>query len=314
MNSSPNPFPDAEPGIDAIVRAQLDAEAARTDAGAFWAGVHRRLAEDNSVTVSPRRRWQRWAVMSAMAGLAAMLLLGIFYVPPQREAMASPTEVVQAARAVYTQGSTRCYRVTLTLPGRIREKYPLLTLANDTRTLCTRGDCFVVEPGFGGKGAWGRDASSRIWVAFSDGAAVFEETELPPPLRQVIKIHELELGPLLDDVLADFDLDWSEPPTSDTYTISATRHTRAGPFHMASAQLVIEKDTKVIRSLTVVRQLMGEETATGTFTLLNSVDKDAAFAPEAHLKAGLPVYDRSKHSLRRRLVFQHFGALIGNAQ
>jgi hypothetical protein len=142
-------------------------------------------------------------------------------------------------------------------------------------------------------------------------------SELPLPLQNAVKIHELELGALLDDVLADFDLTWSEPPTTtaDTYTVSATRHSQAGPFRIASAQLTIERETKHIRSLTLNRQLLGEGTATLAFTLLNSVARDdTAFAPESHVKTGAPVYDRTKPMLRRRFILQQLGNQFGNGQ
>jgi hypothetical protein len=247
-----------------------------------------------------------------------MLLIGIFYITPHREAVASPAEMVQAARAVYCQNDARCYRVAVTLPARLRETFSLLAIDTSPRTLCTRGDRFVVEPGFAGKGAWGRDAAGRIWVAPThDGAAAYDASELPLPLQNAVKIHELELGTLLDDVLADFDLTWLEAPaaTADTYIIAATRHNRAGPFRIASAQLEIERETKLIRSLTVNRQLLGEGTATIAFTLLNTVAKeDAAFSPESHIKNGAPVYDRTKPLLRRRFILQHLGNHIGNGQ
>jgi len=321
MDSPSNPFPDPDSGIDAIVRAQLDAEASRTDPGTLWEGVLHRLNAATTRPVEPsitRHRWRRAGTIAALAVLAALLFIGTFYVPSQREALASPAEVVQAARAVYKPGDTRCYRVTLTLPARLKEAIPLLAHEASPRTLCTRGDRFVVEPGFGGKGAWGRDATGRIWVApTNDGVAVFDVSELPLPLQNAVKIHELELGPLLDDVLADFDLTWSEPPNlpADTYTITATRHTQAGPFRIASAKLVIERETKLIRSLTVNRQLLGESGATGVFNLISAVAKDdAAYSPESHVKPGAPVYDRSKPMQRRRFILQHIGSILGNGQ
>jgi hypothetical protein len=306
--TSPDPFPAPEPGLDAVVRAQLDAEAQRTDARGLADRVLARLASDSAEPASPRRTWPRGAVWTGAAALAAGVLVAVFVVFGSREAVASPVEVVQAARASSAHADVRCYRVTLDLPPRARESFPLLALDAETpRNLCTSGKQFVVEPGFGGKGTWGRDQTGRVWAAPTREAAVaFDEAELPPALRTTVKILELELTSLLDEVLADFDLTWTEVPAraADTYSITAMRRGEVLPFRIASAELVVEKKSKVVRSLVLHRKALGDGTATITFTLVRGSRPEAAFAPEPHLDPGAPVYDRTQPVLRRRLVVQ----------
>lgn len=307
---SPNPFP--EPGIDAVVRAQLDAEAARTDARGMAESVLARLGA--RPTPPPRRRdWKRAAALVGLGALAAAVLIGVFALSGPREVVAAPTpaEVVQDARGAYSRNDTRCYRVTV--DAQAREAFPLL--AQDVeRTLCTRGDRFVVEPGFGGKGAWGRDSAGRVWVApTTDGAAAFDESELPAVLRTAVKIHELEPDTLLDEVLASFELVWSEPPApgAETYSVTATRRGEVPPLRLASAELVIEKGTKRVRSLVLNRRGLGSAHATLTFTLVATVGRDdAVFTPEGHIRRGAPIYDRSKPLLRHRLLRQHLGDAV----
>jgi len=305
-----NPFPEPEPGLDAVVRAQLDAEAARTDTRGMADRVLARLAADSPAEPARSRRvWRSVAALAGVAALAAAVLVAVFAFSGPREAVASPAEVVQAARETAVHNEARCYRVTLNLPGRARESFPLLALdAENSRTLCTRGNRFVVEPGFGGRGAWGRDETGRVWAAPTREAAVaFEEAELPPALRTAAKIHELELATLLDEVLVDFDLAWSEPParTADAYSVTATRRGEAVPFRIASAELVVEKRTHVIRSLTLRRKALTDGTATLTFALLATAPRDdAAFTPQGHLNPGAPVFDRAQPVLRRRVVLQ----------
>ena len=312
----PDAFPEPEPGIDAVVRAQLDAEATRTDARAMAHGVLARLGAEVEPKAPPRRPgWGRAVALVGIGAIAAAVVFAAFVLPGPREVVAAPTpvDVVQSARVAYSQNDTRCYRVTI--DARAREAFP--ALAQDVeRTLCTRGDRFVVEPGFGGKGAWGSDGSGRVWIApGADGAAAFDEAELPALLRNAVKVHELELDTLLDEVLSAFDLEWAEPPApgAETYSVTAARRGDVTLLRLASAELVIDKNSKVIRSLVLKRRGHANGLATITFTLLGTVAKDdAAFTPEGHIRKGAPVYDRSKPLIRHRLLRQHLGeSLLG---
>lgn len=308
--TAPNPFPEPEPGLDAVVRAQLDAEAARTDTRGMADRVLARLAADApAAPVRPRRSWRRVAALAGAAALAAGVLVAAFALSGPREVSASPAQVVQAARDAATPNEARCYRVTLHLPARARESFPLLALDSETtRTLCTRGNRFVVEPGFGGRGAWGRDETGRVWAAPTREAAVaFVEAELPPHLRTAVKVHELELATLLDEVLADFDLAWSEPPArgAETDSVTATRRGDSPLLQIASAELVVERTTNTIRTLTVRRRALADGSASLTFTLLGTASRDdSAFTAQGHINPGAPVYDRAQPVLRRRVVLQ----------
>ena len=312
----PNSFPEPEPGIDELVRAQLDADAARIDAQGMADRILAQLAADAEPTPTLRRVrvWRRVASVAGVVGLAAAVLIAAFALSGPREVAASPAQVVQGARDAYTRNEARCYRVTIELPPRLREAFPLLALDTSPRVLCTRGDRFVVEPGFGGRGAWGSDGSGRVWVAPTiEGAVAFDESELPVALRNAVKIHELELDSLLDEVLANFDLTWTEPPerAAETYSVTAVRRGDVRPLHIASAELVIEKHTKIVRSLVVRRKALGEGTTALTFALLETVSKDdAVFTPEGHIKPGALVHDRTKPNLRRRLLIQQIGEIV----
>lgn len=314
MNPPNDPFPTPQPGLDAVVRAQLDADAAHGDPAALWDSVQRRLEADAPVPARKDRfasRWKRFAGAAGLAAVAAALLAALFLTSALQQAQASPSEVVRAARAAFIAGDTRCYQVSVVLPANVREMAPGLA-AESPWTLRTRGDRFVVTPGIGSHGAYGRDAAGRIWIAPTDaGAAVYEESELPARLRNVVKIHELELGALLDDVLADFDLTWSEsPPAKSTaYSIAAVRRTQPLQFGIATAELKIDRDN-VIQSLTLKRRFPGEQTAVSTFTLQSVIAADdVVFTPEGHIQPGSPIYDRTKKLERRRFLMQHIGGL-----
>lgn len=311
-------FPPPEPGVDALIRAQLDAEAGRVDGGRMWDRLADQLRAEASPVESapearPTRRWLR--VVAGFATVAA-LVVGAFVMTPTRDAAATPAQVVEAARAAYRPDADRCYTQTVQLPPNLTAPMSLLLDSGRAVTVCTRGDRFVVTPGLGGRGAWGRDSDGRVWIAPTrDAAARFTAAELPPPVLDVVKIRGLEVGPLLDEVLKDFGLAWAEPPVrgAPTLAVRATRHGDPLPGQIVSAELVIEKDTRVVRSLALRRQLAVGGVLTLTFTLANTTDRDpAAYTAEGHVDPGQPVYDASRPILRRRVLLQNLSDVIVN--
>lgn len=317
MTAPNEPFPPAEPGIDAVVRAQLDAEASRTDPAPMWVRVLAQLEADATpatpAPVPQHRSSRRWF---ALAGLAAAVLVGVFLLVPPQQALATPVQVVEAARAAHPRDADRCYSQTVSLPTDSPAPLMLVSDSGRTVTICTRGDRFHVEPGFGGKGAWGRDGEGRVWIAPTRDAAVrFAESELPPFLREMLKIRGLEVGPLLDEVLKDFDLTWTEPPArrAEASKVTATRRGAARPGQVHSAELVIEKHTNQLRSLVLRRQLISGGHATITFTLQGTGAFDpAVYTAEGHLDAGKPVYDSTRPLLRRRVLLRDVGEVLAN--
>jgi hypothetical protein len=121
----------------------------------------------------------------------------------------------------------------------------------------------------------------------------------------------LDLRTLLDEVLTHFELAWSEPPAADTWTVLATRRNPTGLFRVRSIELVVDKRTRVIRSLTVTRKLPGDEIAKLRLDLQAATTKpDAVYTAEGHLDPGAPVYDRSNPVARRRLMVRHLGEVL----
>jgi hypothetical protein len=331
MSSSPsNRFPKPEAGVDEIVRAQLDAEAVRVDAAGMWANVLTRLeAEAEAATAaeaetpspqpasspSPQRNpaLRRFAIFATFAGLAAAIIFVVFFLGTTREVMASPAEVVQDARTAHSR-SDRCYTQTIQFSRGMQITFPLVS-DGEHLTVCVRGNRFVVDPGFGGKGAWGRDETGRIWVAPNrEAAARFEESELPVPIRDAAKIRGLELDTLLDDVLKDFDLEWNAPPTEANFSIKATRRGAAKFGQLVSADLVIEKNTKLVKSLTLRRQLGHEANVIITFTFTGATEKDpAAYTAEGHVDRADRVYDATRPLLRGQVIAKLLkDRLLGN--
>ncbi|MBA4190621.1 MAG: hypothetical protein C0467_21760 [Planctomycetaceae bacterium] len=314
MSSPTDLFPPPEPGIDAIVRAQLDAEAAQVDPARIWDRVRVQLDAEAARPITPRSGFRK--VLFAVGALAASLLAAVFLLGPSREAIATPTQVVESARAANGPDADRCYTQTLQLPPNSPAPLALVLDSGRTVTLCTRGDRFVVQPGFGGRGACGRDENGRVWIAPTrDAAARFDESELPPLVRDAVRIRGLELGTLLDEVLKDFELSWTEPPVHNAalLAVSAVRRGQTGPGQIRSADIVVEHDTKRIRSLVLRRQLIVGDTATITFRLAGIAQFGAvAYAAEGHVDAGRPVYDGARPLLRRKVLLQNLGDVLVN--
>jgi hypothetical protein len=313
MTPTNDPFPPPEPGLDALVRAQLDAEAARVDSGRIWDRLADQLHADAAPITRPTRRWVR--VVAGFATVAA-LLIAAFVFTPTRDAAATPAQVVESARAAYRPDADRCYTQTVQLPPNLPAPMSLLLDSGRAVTVRTRGDRFVVTPGLGGRGAWGRDAEGRVWIAPTrEAAARFTPAELPPAVLDAVKIRGLEVGPLLDEVLKDFDLAWAEPPArgAPTLAVRATRRGAPLPGQIHSAELVIEKETRVVRSLALRRQLAIGGTLTLTFTLADTTERDPAdYTAEGHVDKGQLVFDASRPVLRRRVLLQNLGDVIVN--
>lgn len=322
MTAPTDPFPTPDPGIDDVVRAQLDAEATRVDARRTWDRVLARLETEKSAPAPsvppsspPSRRWRGTPAITllAAAALAAAVLVAVFLVPPSQEIVASPAEVVQAARDAHGRGLDRCYTQTITLSPEAKRRLPLLADTERRATICVRGNAFVVEPGFYGTAAWGCDEGGRVWVATKSAAIRFAPSELSPAAQEAVQIRGLEFDSLLGSVLADFQLDWGQPPSGDSplYQITASRTGGAAPFQIKWAQLVIEKETLLVRSLTLRRQLPSAMETTLTFELESTASKNPAiYTAEGHLRPGAHVYDASTPWPRRLVMLKHFGRFL----
>lgn len=313
MTPPNDPFPPPEPGLDALVREHLDAEAGRVDAGRMWDRLAGQLRADAAPVTRPSRRWVR--VVAGFASVAA-LLVAAFVLTPARDAVATPAQVVESARAAHRPDADRSYTQTVQLPPNLPAPMSLLFDSGRAVTVRTRGDRFVVTPGLGGRGAWGRDADGRVWIAPTrDAAARFTAAELPPHVLEMVAIRGLEVGPLLEDVLKDFDLAWAEPPARGAPALAVRATRRGGPLpgQIHSAELVIDKETRVVRSLVLRRPLAVGGLLTLTFTLADTTERDPIdYTAEGHVGPGQPVYDATRPVLRRRVLLQNLGDVIEN--
>jgi hypothetical protein len=312
MTDFDSKFDEPTRGIDASIRAHLDAEASRVDSQSLWAAVLARLESDSSKrsAASPRNPRRRWLV-AATSGLAAAALVAVALLVMSPTAVATPSQVVASARAELAESSDLCYRMTVDYPPEAKDVLPIGARHLGPQHVWTRGGQFVVVPGLTEKGAWGRDGKGRVWAAPSrQAAACFEAEELPRKLRNLVAVFGLELRPLLDEVLADFELSWSDPVES-VYRIQATRVSPKGPFRVSAVSLAIDKQSKRILSLTVIRSLPDGQDAHLHLDLVDEKAQPAAiYTAEGHINPGVPVFDRSTPKERRKFLLQFVGEML----
>ncbi len=313
------PFPDPQTGLDATVRAQLEAEAARINGQAMWQSLVARLEADPPPGVSTRppyppsrrRLWQTAAAVALAVGLLAVL----FYWPVST-IIASPTEVVRKSRTAHTSGPDRCYTQTLDFAADASDRIPLLAKHDWAARIWSRGDRFVAEQDRPRSGAWGNDTAGGVWFAPSPRAAArFRLSELPKSVQQAVILRGMAVPTILSDLLNEHQLSWSHRParTRDVYQISTTILTKPQPLQIIAADLTIDRNTHTLRQLILKRQLPRGNIVTLTFQLsATATHSENYYTPEAHLEPDAPIHDQNHPVLRRKIMLESLGDLFNH--
>jgi hypothetical protein len=305
----PDPFPPAGPGLDAWVRSTLDADARAVDAPALWRRVATQLAATAPMPARPRWHWAGAALAALAASVALVLFTGGGATP---QAQASPTETVQAVQKAHSAEVERCYRVTVSSPDENRPRLPWLAESERSWQVWTRGNRFVVEPGFNGRGVWGRDAEDRIWFAPQPAAgARFRAEELPAGLRDAVIVRGLELPNLLNHLLAGCDWRWSSVRPAAQRKLTALARSRGAAYAVVGVELTLEVDEPIVKELVILRKLPSGAHLRLSFVRQTTARRaEAAYTVAGHLHADAPVYDHDKPLQRRRVLFQGLGGWL----
>ena len=198
----------------------------------------------------------------------------------------------------------------------VAEVSPANPQVRQTR-LWTRGDRFWVESAHPAqRWAWGRDEANRFWIAFGPHAAVrMEADEVPFWLNVYCDLHSLNFEKWLGEVLNRFELT-RETRTGDvdasTIVIRARAKGHSGASQypsVASAELEIDAETRVVRRMVVRRVLNGEPFATVTYTLAETDALDPTdYQLEGHVSDPSEIYTReNKPERRKELLARWFG-------
>jgi hypothetical protein len=300
-------------GADGLVRDHLDRLASGIDATALIgrlqnAEAHRAAPSPVSVAslrdqaaVENRRRNQRegsrwqaprlaWAVPT-IAVAAAAFFIGRWLSPSTADA----AQVVTAARAALSHNVDRCYRATFHPDPTYWDGKNVLRGPSET-ILWTRGDRFWAETqwdakrGGEAKLVYGRDEEGTIWLSPSPSSGMrFSEGETPAEIELYCAINSMTASRLLDDVLADFELQTCDafgdvangeaPDVANrtdkpgrTAVMATLKPGRSHPF-LSSALLEIDESDTLVRLILWTLD-DGQPRGTMTYTLSETADLD----------------------------------------
>lgn len=293
------------PDPDDLIRRVLDAEAAKVDTARLWAGVQRRLADDAPTHAQPKPTRRAIRVSALLASLAAAVALGLT-LWPARQVAASPAELIAAVRADLDSPQDRSFSFTLEMPAETAAAHPFLARLARPRTLTLRGRSFTLNPGLAESGWMGRDDRDRLWLAASPmSAARFNTDELPPRLRELLEVLDLEVPKLLGEVLRDFDVTEAAAEPGRR-TIVAAKQRAGGRTDRVDLTtddrnaLVRLRWTRTLASREIVLQLHRIEDDRPTLTS----------DPAASMDPAATIHDRDRPLQRRRAVVAQFGEAI----
>jgi len=253
---------------------------------------------------------RRWFATAMAAGLLLCAAVWLFSTP---QAEASAASLVGETLRVHQLPLDRCYVIQVERTGEAFKSWSAARPRVDR--LWTRGDRFFLESSTErSRWKWGQDADGRVWMTHGQQSGLtIEPNELPVWLSSVCDALAMRVEPMLEEVLANFDLTWAEESGDPRTKVVRAVNTRgAQPRWLKEARLEIDAETKVLRKLTVVRQVRSRQAVTVTYTLAASESQpDDCYELKGHLTEPSVVYSRSNQPQKRfEALADHFGPLL----
>lgn len=320
-------------GADRLVRDRLDRLAAAIDATALINRLQTFPLNDiapspvavafvrDHAEVENRRQHQRggtrWQaprlawVVPTIAVAAAAFFIGRWLSPSTADA----AQVVTAARAALSQNVDRCYRATFHPDPTYWDGKNVLRGPSET-ILWTRGDRFWAETrwdakkGGEAKLVYGRDEEATIWLSPSPSSGMrFSEGETPAEIELYCAINSMTASRLLDDVLADCELQTCDafgdvangeaPDVASrtdrpgrTAVMATLKPGRSHPF-LSSALLEIDESDTLVRLILWTLD-DGQPRGTMTYTLSETADlDDEVYRLSYHVDEDAKISDRA---------------------
>lgn len=243
--------------------------------------------------------WQRRvAWMSMVSGLIVVaFLLGRH----ESTVLASPATLIRDAVDAHAASIERIYLVNV---ERAIES-PEAETPKEVRVM-TLGDRFYVEMNRGGRRfVWGRNDENGIWICLgSKQAVIIERDEMGAPLEYLANLYSLNLESLLDNFVRNCLLT-REHQSGTTHVIRVTPRRAWRGGWLRSARIEIDRETKVVRRLTIERELPQQAPSTISFTLIDSRAADEnRYQPEGHLTKPFRKLDRHSQPDERRDILR----------
>ncbi len=299
-DDTPDERTPADKAVNRIVRCYLDEEAAREPSTGF---VNRLKKLPRQATAAPatapvvpahvrqaRRVLRRVAWLS---GMAAALLVSFFMIRTLSPKPATAASVLRDVQAHHTSTVDRCYQVQYT-PVNWDGKNKLEGPSHSV--LWTRGQQFWSDFTVGDLHLkLGRETDGRLWLSSARDKGVRftnDDTQLPPEVAFLCAVNAMSVPRLIDDVLADFELqvERSDLGRGNQATVWATLRSGRNHALLSDAKLVIDTEKNVLLALTLWTVRDGKPKGSATYTLIDSAkQEDEVYRLESYVDEGAKI-------------------------
>lgn len=247
---------------------------------------------------------QPWICASSIT-VACLLLISIL-LPPI--VVASPAALVQKTLAEYRTAIDRCYAVKVETEGRpLRKRLPGRAVRADSM-LWVRGNSFVqFFDSSGDQLVWGRDAQGAVWFTLSGkSAAIFEANEIPDALQDVCDLRTLDVTTLLESLLQDCDLKYTDREDSN-HTILASPRPEVSNSKYGTVEIEIDTRSGLIRRVSLERLRAKRVLAVISFSFEEIQNREDSFYElRTYLQPNAGVLERGTGFGRRSDLLREF--------
>lgn len=253
----------------------------------------------------PNRRIAQHWIWGTSAFVACLLLISMILLP---NVLASPAELVQKTLSEYRMAIDRCYTVKVESEGRqLRKRLPARAVPADSK-LWVRGNSFVqfFDPSVD-QLVWGRDAQGAVWFTLAGkSAAVFEANEIPDVLQDVCDLRTLDVTTLLESLLRDYDLKYTDREDSN-HTILASPRPKDSDSKFGTVEIEIDARSRLVRRVTLERLKAKRAVAVISFTLEEMINRqDSFYEVESHLQPNAEVLRQGSGFGKRSDLLREF--------
>jgi hypothetical protein len=307
MSDDPRDNPAAgDPPIERWVAAWLERSASPESCqrveDQVLGRLHGRRCAPSAQQASPWSTRVAW-----LTTVAALIAIAFSLGRWENPAFGGASGLVRVAKSVHGMAMERCYvvkteRVTgsLTPPERSQDlgSWPEVKV-------WTQGNRFWVEVHHArGSWAWGRDRQGAVWLTLGRHRGLqIEPAEIGDFLQKLCDLHSLELPALLET----FHQRWvlsSQSRTATSHVIVA-RPRYPDPRRIHEAILEVDRETKAIRQLTLIREPRDREQLRVTFTLVDTrLPEEHLYQPYGHLEKPFEILSKDHLALERGEVLK----------